>query len=141
MPRRAKRNVVKLLLKVGTFLQREGDRIAGLSGLTQQQFVVLKEIEERGPVNHKEICSELLLEKSNVSKIVKKLAKERLVTIHPLPADHRVMMLDISPKGRRVVRLCMGRFNAWNDEWLEALSPEEMARAERALVLINGLQG
>ena len=137
---KAGNRIVGLLLKLGAFLQRAGDRIAGESGLTQQQFVVLMEIGERGPLSHTGICSGLLLEKSNVSKIIKKLAKERLVVCRPLPADRRVMMLSIAPKGRAVVRRCMARFNAWNEEWLKRLTQTQMEQAGRTLALLENLK-
>ena len=89
MKTKQKTQIVKSLLRLGVFLQREGNRIVSDFGLNQQQLVVLKEIQEKGPVSQREICSELLLEKSNVSKIVGKLYSQGYITVSHSERDNR----------------------------------------------------
>ncbi len=132
--------IVRSLLRLGAFLQREGNRLLSGHGLSQQQFVVLKEIEERGPLSQKEICSQLLLEKSNVSKTVKKLVRSGLVDRKPSPDDNRISSLMITAKGLEVVSQCMEVLDQWNREWLKALSGKELEGAAAALAKLEGLQ-
>lgn len=65
--------LIKDLLVDGVYLHKEGSRLVNEQNLTQQQFVVLNEIVECSEINQKDFVWNLLFEKSNVSKIVKKL--------------------------------------------------------------------
>jgi len=121
-----KNSVVGGLLAAGAFLNREGDRILREFGLNQQQFVLLKEIQEKGPIRQKELCSGLLLEKSNVSKIVKKLTKTGLALESKDNDDGRAAILNISSKGERRIKNCMAVLNGWNEKWLEMIPEDEL---------------
>lgn len=125
--------VVKHLLLLGAFLQREASRLLEAHGLNQQQFVVLKEIDERGPLLQKDLCSALLFEKSNVSKIVAKLSQLGLVEIAAPPGDARKTAVSASPRGRRVIELAMHALDQWNAAWLAALDDREVATVLAAL--------
>ncbi len=128
--------IVQHSLRLGAFLQREGNRILHDFSLNQQQFIVLKRIEEQGPLSQKNICSDLLFEKSNISKIVSKLASMNLVTMSYSADDNRVSVLTITGKGKSVVDECMKKLNQWNSKWLTPLSKEE---ASQTLAVLNKL--
>ncbi len=130
--------LVRDLLLIGVYLGRQGDRIAATIGLNQQQFVVLKIVEERGPLMQKDICSELLLEKANVSKMVGKLERQGLVRVSAAPADGRATMIEATAKGRRAVENVIGRFNVWNKAWLGEMGQREL---EAALEVVGRLSG
>lgn len=118
---------MKHVLLLGAFLQREASRLLQAHGLNQQQFVVLKEIEERGPLLQKDLCSALLFEKSNVSKIVAKLVQLRLVDVAAPPEDARRTVLSANPRGREVIGVAMHALDRWNAAWLAALDDREVA--------------
>lgn len=118
--------IVRQLLRLGAFIQREGDRLAGAYGLNQQQFVVLKEIQEKGQVTQKEICSEFLFEKSHVSKIIKKLKDAGLISMSASSDDGRSRLCMITAKGERTVKECMKQLNRWNRSWLGPLSKSDL---------------
>ena len=94
--------IMRNLLKIGSGLHRNGDRIAGEYGLNQQQFVVLTEIIDRGPINQKQLIGGLVIEKSNLSKIVKKLKSLGFIRITPSPEDGRATLLSVTKKGESV---------------------------------------
>ena len=126
MKAKQKTQIVKSLLRLGVFLQREGNRIVSDFGLNQQQLVVLKEIQEKGPVSQREICSELLLEKSNVSKIIGKLYSQGYITVSHSERDNRRSILTVTAKGNSILDRCMERLNQWNSEWLRPMSAREL---------------
>ena len=105
-------------------------------GLSQQHFVVLKEIQERGPVSQKDLASDLLLRKSYTSKIVSFLLKKRLIAMKHSKVDRRYTELIISKTGLHVVNVCMRNLNIWNDNWLRDLSDKEVTDT---LVRLNKL--
>ena len=115
--------IVRNILQVTVYLQREANRLLlDRCGLTQQQFVVLHEIVRLKTVNQKELAAELLLEKSNVSKIVKKLRGQSLVHSVREGDDRRKMHLAASDGGIRVWGRGMRLLDAWNDKWMSGLS-------------------
>lgn len=121
--------IVKQLLRLGAFLQREGGRLLSGLDLNQQQFVVLKEIEEKGPLSQKKICSELLLEKSNASKIIRKLESKGLVEIASSQEDSRISLLTVTEKGKRIINQGMQLLNEWNKKWLKSLPKKDIKHA------------
>ncbi len=119
--------LLKHLLLLGAFLEREGSRLVSPHGLNQQQFVLLKEIEERGPIAQRDLCSALLFEKSNVSKIVAKLRGRGLVGVTRPEGDYRQTMVSLSPRGGSVIRKAMSELVRWNSSWLEVLDDSEVS--------------
>jgi DNA-binding MarR family transcriptional regulator len=118
--------IVMTLLNIGANLLRTGNRISDEFGLKQQQFVVLNEIANIGEVNQKQLVGELLYEKSNVSKIVKKLKALGLIEVTPSPEDGRITMLRITTPGKKTWVECMTKFDAWNREWIKPLTTDEI---------------
>lgn len=136
---RQRTEIVKNVLLLGTFLQRQAGRELAGFDLNQQQFVVLKEIGEKNPVNQTDLCSALLLEKSNLSKIVAKLARMGLIKRSVHSTDGRVTLLSLTSRGDKVVRQGMRRFDDWNSSWLEPLTIAEVRRISASLMRLRGL--
>jgi len=129
--------IVSKLLKLGAYLQREGGRITRQYGLSQQHFVVLKTIQELGCVSQKEIRSELLYEKSNISKAVSSLEHMKLICTHRSEEDGRIMFSEVTIEGERVIEACMKEFDSWNKEWLQDI-PEQKLKEVSSLLQIFG---
>ena len=129
--------IVRNLLQLGAYLQKAGNRLAKEFGLTQQQFVVLNEVAEYGPVNQTHVAGQLLAEKSNVSKIANKLATEGLIDITVSMQDARTTLLSITPKGREVWKAGMQRLNHWSLAKLGGMGPNEI---DQSLLALNQLK-
>lgn len=125
--------MVRELLRLGAYLQREGARVTREYGLTQQQFVVLVTIAEQGPVSQKDIVSDYLLEKSNVSKSVTRLEALNLVSTSRSDKDSRIVLCEPTEQGKRVARECGDVFKALNARWLAGVSQDELADALKVL--------
>lgn len=131
--------IIRDLFRLESALHRNGDRITAEYGLNQQQFVVLSEIVDRGPINQKRLVGELVIEKSNLSKIVKKLRALGFIEIEPSSEDGRATLLSVTPKGRDVWRECMEKFDAWQSRWVAPLSEEEVSQTLRVLERLKAL--
>lgn len=131
--------IVKNLLRIGAFLQKTGNRLIREFDLTQQQFVILNEIVEKGSVNQKQIVGELLFEKSNVSKIVKKLHLAGLINVSSSSEDARTTVLSITNKGKKLWAECMHRLNTWSVAWLEPLNVNEVTDSVKVLSKLSSL--
>ena len=131
--------IVKNLLQIGAFLYRTGNRVIDVHGLNQQQFVILNEIVLRQQVSQKQLIVDLLLEKSNVSKIVKKLRGAKLVNVDLSTEDRRTTLLSPTRKGGEVRDYCMGVLRNWNKEWLASLSEKQKEEILNGLKDLNAL--
>ncbi|NOZ04256.1 MAG: winged helix-turn-helix transcriptional regulator [FCB group bacterium] len=131
--------IVKDLLSLNAHLRRVGNRITGKYGLKQQQFVVLSEIVMKGEINQKQIAGELLYEKSNVSKIVKKLKALGLIEITQSSADRRITLLRPTDSGRKIQAKCMKQLNAWNRDWINPLTDDEIRQTIQVLAHLKEL--
>lgn len=131
--------IIKNLLRTGAYLQRTDNRILSRYGLKQQQFVVLNEITTRGKINQKQLVGRLLFEKSNISKIIKKLKLLKLIQTRASPEDQRVVLLEVTPHGRDIWQKCMSELNTWSEKWLEPLNREEIKEARYILEKLNKL--
>ena len=132
-PTTAEHQIVRDLLLVGVFLQKTGNRITRDFGLTQQQFAVLYEIANQDAVNQKHLVGALLLEKSNVSKIVNFLQSRGLIRISVSADDARATLLSITAAGKTKVGDCTKALHAWNTMWLEPLNEKEIVSTEKIL--------
>jgi len=85
--------LVHEMLRCAAYLQREMTRVCRQYGLKQQAFSLLNEIICHGPMSQKEAGQRLLLEKSNVSKIVGLLLDKGLITAAQDTHDRRITLL------------------------------------------------
>jgi len=131
--------IVRSLLRLGSDMHRLGDKITLEYGLNQQQFVVLSEIVNRGPINQKQLVGGLVIEKSNLSKIVKKLKTLGLISTSSSPEDGRTTLLSVTKKGKTTWEECMEDFNDWQVNWASPLSNDEMSRIIKSLERLKGL--
>jgi DNA-binding MarR family transcriptional regulator len=131
--------IVRNAMRLGAFLEREGDRVLAPEGLTHQQYVVLLRVSDRGPLSHKEICSALLHEKSNISKIIRKLTSQGLVHTYTKPGDGRVQMTRVTGEGKARLRECTRLLSAWVDGWLNLMTDDEASRMLDSFTWMNTL--
>ncbi len=131
--------IVRGLLRLGSDLHRLGDKITWEYGLNQQQFVVLSEIVDRGPINQKQLVGGLVIEKSNLSKIVKKLKTLGLISTSSSPEDGRTTLLSVTKKGKKTWEECMEDFNDWQVNWASPLSADEMSQIIKVVERLKSL--
>jgi DNA-binding MarR family transcriptional regulator len=136
-----KRKIIFNFLQIGAFLYREGNRIVSEFGINQQQFVVLRFISNHQPINQKEIYSHLLFEKSNLSKIIKKLETLDLVKKKVSTEDNRFSILTIKPKGKTIIKNAMKKFESYNSNLLKEFSKQEIYDINKSLdIFINKMR-
>ncbi len=132
-----KRKIIFHFLQIGAFLYREGNRIVNEFGINQQQFVVLRFISNHQPVNQKDIYSHLLFEKSNLSKIIKKLESLHLIKKEMSVDDNRFSILTIKPKGKTIIKKTMKKFELYNSDLLKEFSEQEIYDINKSLEIFN----
>lgn len=131
--------IVKNLLQLGVFLYKTSNKMTEVYGLNQQQFILLNEIVSRQQVTQKQLVADLLLEKSNVSKIVKKLKKTELIVVDTSIQDRRTTIVRSTGKGKEVWHSCMRTLCDWNRQWLSSISGQEKEKILNALESLKKL--
>lgn len=125
------------LMKCSHFIERETNNILHRYGLKQQQFAVLNEIIWNGPISQKELCDNLLFEKSNISRIVKLLSEKGFIQVEVDPLDRRLTLLTETPEGGACWKDCLRDFNEASAAYLPSLSIEEVKLIFRQLKQIE----
>jgi len=118
--------IIGKLMSISGLIQRESNRLLLPYQLNQQQFAILFEIAKTGEVQQKNMVNRMILERSHVSKVVKKLQLMGLVDIIPLTDDKRSAMLKPTAKGTKLVAECRTLFQIWNKEWFEQFNAREL---------------
>lgn len=116
------------LLSIGALVEREGNRLLAPFNLNEQQFSILFEISRVGKVKQKDIVNRLLLERSHLSKVVKKLHSMGLISLEPTEDDKRSSLLSLTPNGEEVLNACLPilsedslkRFDGYDEKKLQA---------------------
>jgi len=131
--------IVRHLMRLGAYLEREGTRILAKEGLTHQQYTVLTRISEHGPLSQKDVCLALLYEKSNVSKIVKKLSGSGFIEIAASEADKRAHVIRATEEGKAVIRRAQVLLGEWVTNWLKLVNDDETRKLLENLGWLNAL--
>lgn len=73
------------------------------AGLTMGQFGVLESLLHIGPMRLGDLGTKLLRSGSNLTTVVGNLSRRGLVTRTPRASDKRVVDVDLTPKGRKLI--------------------------------------
>lgn len=118
--------IIGKLMNLGGMLQRHGNKMLQPFNLNHQQFSIFFEIAKVGKVNQKEMVNRLVLEKSHVSKVVKKLHKMGLITISEADEDKRSYWLTTTQKGEETLEQCTEMLSEWHREWVNEIDEAEL---------------
>lgn len=108
----------KLMLPVRDMLQA--------TGLTEQQWRILRVLEEFGPQDATQLAERSCLLMPSQTRIVQTLATKGLATRETNPGDRRRQTVSITPKGRDILAKNAARTREISDEILRKLGKEKM---------------
>jgi len=91
------------LMRATDSVSAELTRQIGEAGLTMGQFGVLESLLHLGPMCLGDLGTKLLRSGSNLTTVVGNLEKQGLVRRTPRATDRRVVDVDLTPKGRRMI--------------------------------------
>jgi MarR family 2-MHQ and catechol resistance regulon transcriptional repressor len=102
-------------------------------GLGATEFGVLEALHHKGELAVCEVQRKILVESSSTTYVVDKLVKRQLVRRRPSGSDRRVILLQLTPRGRRLMKRIFPRHAAVMRRALGALSARQQAQASRLL--------
>ncbi|HCE72039.1 homoprotocatechuate degradation operon regulator HpaR [Ruegeria pomeroyi] len=105
-------------------------------GITEQQWRVLRVLEEEGPQDPTRIAEGACLLLPSLTRILQKLEEKQLIARQPDPGDGRKQIVSITPGGTQIIRDNQGASQAVFEGIQAQMGPE---RYEMLLDLLNEL--
>lgn len=131
--------IARHLMRLGAFMEREGSRALAPINLTHQQFLVLSRISEQGSLSQKDLCDKMLYEKSNVSRIIKRLHSLGLIQIEVDNEDARRQVIRPSGAGMHAVVKGKQIISDSVEKWFSRLTDFESTEILSKLIWLNTL--
>lgn len=106
-------------------------------GLTPGKFNILFTIKHRGKekgISQVDVSKQLIVTKSNLTKLIVKLEKDGLVTRSALAGDRRVNMLIITPKGSQLLDRLWDGYNTRLKDLLSSMEANKQKMLSSLLV-------
>lgn len=108
------------------------------AGAHRSQYAVLAALDERGPLSQAALSDGVGLDRSDMVRLLDRLAEEALVLREPDPDDRRRNRIVLTPAGRARLRELDGVLDSAQAEVTAALSDAER---ERLVALLRKLLG
>ena len=131
--------IARHLMRLGAFMEREGSRALTALNLTHQQLLVLSRISEQGSLSQKDLCDKMLYEKSNVSRIVKRLHSLGLIQIETDKEDARKQVISTTGQGSIAVVKGKRIISDSVERWFSRLTDYESTEILSKLIWLNTL--
>jgi DNA-binding MarR family transcriptional regulator len=122
------------IMRLARRLRQQAD-----ADLTPSMLSALANIEYRQPVTLGELATAERVTPPTMTKIVARLQEAELVSRTPDPNDKRIQRLTLSNQGERFIARSRSRKNAYLAKKLRKLKPEEVAKLEEAVSVMEKL--
>lgn len=123
---------------VGFFASRALGRVYGTRfGIGIPEWRVIAQLGEFGQLTSRDIGELSQMHKTKVSRAVSELHKRGLVTRAENRADRREAFVALSAAGQRLYAQIVPLALAFEERWIEGISPDELRTFERVLALLT----
>jgi DNA-binding MarR family transcriptional regulator len=109
------------------------------TGITPSMLSALSSIERLGPLSLGDLASAERVTPATLSVIVGRLERAGLIERESDPADGRVVLVSVSPHGKRLMERSRRRKTAYLARGLELLDPSDREALARALPALERL--
>jgi DNA-binding MarR family transcriptional regulator len=103
--------------------------------VTLPQFDVLSELEHASEkLTMSQLSKELMVSNGNITGVVDRLEKNKLVVRIRPEHDRRVQYIELTTEGKDAFRRMARKHEQWLEEWLAGVSIEEMEQLQKLLL-------
>ena len=107
--------------------------------LSGEQYNVLRILRgQKGPANMSTILERMIAKNSNTTRLIDKLLIKELVTREVCPENRRKMEVEITPKGLSLLTELDPKIDAYENQFANNLTEEEMTEFNRLLQKFRG---
>lgn len=103
------------------------------AGLARSQFAILGHLQRSGPMAVSQLAERLYMERTTVTRNLRPLIRDGLVSRRPSPEDARVRRLAITARGRRRLDEAHGYWRHAQARLLELFGADAWRRLESSL--------
>jgi len=115
----------------------ERSHLAKAIGLSMPQFGILMQIHFHGNCGISEISNRFDVTNAAASQMVDKLVQSRLIQREEDPQDRRAKLLNLTEKGKELIKQGTERRYRWVEDVAQKLSPEEREQVNAALNIMT----
>ncbi len=84
-------------------------------GICSSEYIYLVTLGEKEGVNMKTLSDELMIDRAETSRIMKKLEQKGLVVREPCVSDKRAVIVRLTDRGRELQPLILEKLDVWTD--------------------------
>ena len=107
------------------------------TGLSMPQFSILMQLHHRGACGMSEISERFEVSPAAASQLVDKLVQSGFIVREEDPNDRRAKLLNLTDKGRELIRQGIDERYRWVDQLTEKLTAEELAQVSNGLNILT----
>jgi DNA-binding MarR family transcriptional regulator len=119
--------------------ERAAHGLPVLSELSDTQMGALATLERHGAMTPGELADHEKVQPPSMTRVIAVLEQRNLVTRAAHPTDKRQVMLTVTDAGREAVHQSRRVRDAWLDQRLRELTPEERAKLRAAAPILEKL--
>ena len=98
------RNLPHLLLRARETLMAHFRPLLGEFGLTEQQWRVLRELVEQGPLEPRQLCGACSISSPSIVGVLLRMEETGLITRERMAHDQRRVRVSLTPKSRKIAQ-------------------------------------
>lgn len=117
------------------YSQKEFDRLN--LGITIEQWILLKIIEETAPLSQKELANKSLRDPASITRTLDLLEKKQLIQRENIVNNRRQYHINLTLQGANFVRMNMNLINKHRQKSTEGFSDEELKLLREMLLRIQ----
>lgn len=129
----------ELILAVRRKCQRNEEQIQAELGLSQAQFNALIVLEEGQEISGSALAERMALSPSRASRVLNTLVTDGYVKAIPGSRDRRVVVISLTPKGRRAKQRIADHMEMCERRICGGLDEESVGQVKRALESLNAV--
>jgi DNA-binding MarR family transcriptional regulator len=108
---------------------------AGLDGVRPAQSVVLVPL-AAGGLHASDLADRLAVSRQAIAQAVAALQRHGYVSRRPDPADARAQVIELTPRGRQVLRVMRSAAISSEKRWQEALGRQRLSELRESLLML-----
>jgi homoprotocatechuate degradation regulator HpaR len=127
------RNLPHLLLRSREILMAHFRPLLCEAGLTEQQWRILREIVERGPLEPRQLCEACSISSPSIVGVLLRMEETGLVVRERMAHDARRVKVSLTPRSRRVAQRLIPQIEQRYEELEQSLGLRSMQEVYDAL--------
>ncbi len=122
----------------GMLLGKCADKVFGEFGLSVAKFNLMTAVKHSDdPLNQRELSEQLFVDKSGLTGLVDRLAKQGLIRREDVPGDRRSCHVLLTPKGRKLIDRVYDEYSHLVEEIMSGVSDRQLPQLQKMTELIR----